>query len=349
MDYSSTPTPPTWEKDDEVTNCGGCGREFNVLVRKHHCRVCGKIFCTRCCHVNVNLPPNFAYDAPQKCCFPCSRLFLKHALLIGDSHTSGAHGASFVNVLEEKFGSKVNFINTGMAGVTTFAVLKKMNEKLNDYYFKILDSRAPPDVIIIFLGTNNVVSTKNHTLKTINSSDVPQDWNFSFEPFSPEGFAANYQEILKLCQQRAPQAKIAVISVPPIGEDVGSQINQTVKQHNERLREAIDTNFPQISYLPLGEILWDLLTTHYSKEGQAPPPEAKLELLDMLWNTDKAFFSNHILGTSWQKLSEEKNLYIFHDHIHFNEVGAAEVSCILEIFLEKLWKTGNIDINEDDD
>jgi len=37
-----------WIKDDEAFNCPLCKAEFSQLIRKHHCRSCGDIFCSNC-------------------------------------------------------------------------------------------------------------------------------------------------------------------------------------------------------------------------------------------------------------------------------------------------------------
>ncbi len=37
-----------WEKDSAAPNCNDCASSFGVLTRRHHCRVCGKLFCDRC-------------------------------------------------------------------------------------------------------------------------------------------------------------------------------------------------------------------------------------------------------------------------------------------------------------
>ena len=37
-----------WERDEDVPNCRICDREFTVLTRRHHCRVCGRIVCAKC-------------------------------------------------------------------------------------------------------------------------------------------------------------------------------------------------------------------------------------------------------------------------------------------------------------
>lgn len=37
-----------WMDDSEVSHCLGCKAEFSFLLRKHHCRMCGRIFCNNC-------------------------------------------------------------------------------------------------------------------------------------------------------------------------------------------------------------------------------------------------------------------------------------------------------------
>ena len=37
-----------WNKDQDYSNCYTCLSHFNLLLRKHHCRKCGKIFCIKC-------------------------------------------------------------------------------------------------------------------------------------------------------------------------------------------------------------------------------------------------------------------------------------------------------------
>ncbi|EPQ28819.1 uncharacterized protein PFL1_03622 [Pseudozyma flocculosa PF-1] len=39
---------PQWERDEQASDCRGCGRRFTFFLRKHHCRRCGKIFCDSC-------------------------------------------------------------------------------------------------------------------------------------------------------------------------------------------------------------------------------------------------------------------------------------------------------------
>eukprot|EP00058_Branchiostoma_floridae_P013130 XP_002598618.1 hypothetical protein BRAFLDRAFT_118352 [Branchiostoma floridae] len=42
-----------WMPDSQCKECYECGDKFNTFRRRHHCRVCGQIFCSRCCNQQV--------------------------------------------------------------------------------------------------------------------------------------------------------------------------------------------------------------------------------------------------------------------------------------------------------
>ncbi|XP_036361555.1 1-phosphatidylinositol 3-phosphate 5-kinase isoform X2 [Octopus sinensis] len=43
-----------WMPDSSCRECYDCGDKFTTLRRRHHCRICGQIFCSKCC--NQELP-----------------------------------------------------------------------------------------------------------------------------------------------------------------------------------------------------------------------------------------------------------------------------------------------------
>lgn len=58
----------TWVSDRNVLNCPGCDRGFGFLLRKHHCRICGKVFCSRCSSMRIHTT---ASRRPARCCASC--------------------------------------------------------------------------------------------------------------------------------------------------------------------------------------------------------------------------------------------------------------------------------------
>ena len=39
---------PLWVPNEMIHNCEDCGASFTVLRRRHHCRLCGRVFCDDC-------------------------------------------------------------------------------------------------------------------------------------------------------------------------------------------------------------------------------------------------------------------------------------------------------------
>ncbi|GMF18260.1 unnamed protein product [Phytophthora lilii] len=49
----------SWVQDDAVFACFKCHTVFSLLVRKHHCRACGRIFCSACSSQRVVIPGDY--------------------------------------------------------------------------------------------------------------------------------------------------------------------------------------------------------------------------------------------------------------------------------------------------
>ena len=41
-------SPSIWIPSSNITHCYGCAAQFTIWNRKHHCRICGRIFCNAC-------------------------------------------------------------------------------------------------------------------------------------------------------------------------------------------------------------------------------------------------------------------------------------------------------------
>ncbi|CAK6435820.1 unnamed protein product [Pipistrellus nathusii] len=69
--------------DVEVNLCFDCKREFSWMVRRHRCRICGRIFCYYCCNNYVATKPG---GRKERCCRAC---FQKFSPSSPDSSSSG--------------------------------------------------------------------------------------------------------------------------------------------------------------------------------------------------------------------------------------------------------------------
>ncbi|XP_065212151.1 putative 1-phosphatidylinositol 3-phosphate 5-kinase isoform X2 [Planococcus citri] len=51
--YKDTNLKQYWMPDSVSKECYDCGEKFTTFRRRHHCRVCGQIFCSQCCNQEV--------------------------------------------------------------------------------------------------------------------------------------------------------------------------------------------------------------------------------------------------------------------------------------------------------
>lgn len=79
-DWTIKPSvPSTWIPDERVKRCYGCGVVFSTFRRKHHCRSCGRIFCSACTAYRELIPSYYhtfsgvSITQPQRTCAPCTQ------------------------------------------------------------------------------------------------------------------------------------------------------------------------------------------------------------------------------------------------------------------------------------
>ncbi|GMT14066.1 hypothetical protein PFISCL1PPCAC_5363, partial [Pristionchus fissidentatus] len=64
-------TPPVWIPDADCPACMLCSAKFTFLLRRHHCRACGRVLCAACCNERTVL----AYqedNRKSRVCSPCA-------------------------------------------------------------------------------------------------------------------------------------------------------------------------------------------------------------------------------------------------------------------------------------
>lgn len=58
-----------WMKDESAKECFNCAKPFTTFRRKHHCRICGQIFCSNCSFLISG--ENFGYSGRMRICEKC--------------------------------------------------------------------------------------------------------------------------------------------------------------------------------------------------------------------------------------------------------------------------------------
>ncbi|KAL7444474.1 hypothetical protein ACHAXH_008922 [Discostella pseudostelligera] len=81
-----------WDSDQSSNHCSSCHRQFDAFFqRKHHCRLCGKLFCHDCSNT--------------KCLIPPSALVLKGS-------DSGGGGPSFFSPSEQGADANISYVSS---------------------------------------------------------------------------------------------------------------------------------------------------------------------------------------------------------------------------------------------
>ncbi|KAB7498624.1 Lateral signaling target protein 2-like protein [Armadillidium nasatum] len=63
-----------WVPDSHRKECYDCSEKFTQLRRKHHCRICGQIFCSKCCNKVISTKP-MGFKGELKVCTYCFKVF----------------------------------------------------------------------------------------------------------------------------------------------------------------------------------------------------------------------------------------------------------------------------------
>lgn len=71
-------TAAVWAADSSGTHCTlkGCNREFNLICRRHHCRLCGALVCDKCSK-HREILPHIDLKKKQRICNICKPTLTK--------------------------------------------------------------------------------------------------------------------------------------------------------------------------------------------------------------------------------------------------------------------------------
>ncbi len=235
---------------------------------------------------------------------------MKTVVCFGASLTAGTVSFDYLELLRARPAlAEFQFLNHGVNADLAWNGLQRLD--------KVIAER--PDFVSILIGTNDV----NATLSERNGLRYKAMNQLPVEPT-----LAWYEENLRAIIARLKQetdARLALLSLAVIGEDLEHEANRKVFLYNEVIgRVARDEG---VAYLPLHERMVAYLHAH---EGDSLLP--RLEYRDGLINVGNAV-ALHATGLSWDEVSRRNGLLLTTDCIHLNSVGAGMIAELIEGWL----------------
>jgi lysophospholipase L1-like esterase len=216
---------------------------------------------------------------------------------IGDSLTHGNLGVCWVDHLRDEF-PQDEFFNEGINGDVVWQVHERLKPIL----------KCRPDLAILMIGSNDAMG--------------------SFDKSSGEGYKKNnklpeiptfdaYKKLLpELIDRLSEIPKIAICTLPPIGEYPDSAINQHIGKFNDFIKKtAQEKNIP---VLDVSDSMWDELSkrTYPVKKNYNPKMTAIAK------DIFGACIQHYIFKKPWDRVGESRRQWLLFDQIHLGERGA---------------------------
>lgn len=233
----------------------------------------------------------------------------KVVVLAGDSITHGRIGENYVSLLARRLDeSKFALVNAGINGQLAWNLLQRVDEIIE----------CEPDFITILIGTNDAgaATSKKEAENYVKRMKLPQTPD-------DEWFRESLQELVTRLQEKT-SAKIALISIPPIGEISDHPAFRISSDYITTIQEV--TNVTGVTYLPLHEKML-LYLKEYSGEPTYPFEKAKAGMFI-------ACVKRYLLRREWNTIGQEAGFRLHIDYLHLNTTGAIIVSDLIESFIK---------------
>ena len=216
---------------------------------------------------------------------------------IGDSLTHGNLGVCWVNHLRDEFPQDI-FLNEGINGDVVWQVHERLKPIL----------KCRPDLAILMIGSNDAMG--------------------SFDESSGKGYKKNnklpeiptfdaYTKLLpKLIDRLSEIPKIALCTLPPIGEYPDSAINQHIGKFNVFIKKTAEDK--NISVLDVSDSMWNMLSkrTYPLKKNYNPKKNVIAKDIYGAW------IQHYIFKKPWDRVAESRGQWLLFDQIHLGERGA---------------------------
>ncbi|WP_416677242.1 SGNH/GDSL hydrolase family protein [Candidatus Pseudothioglobus sp. Uisw_016] len=216
---------------------------------------------------------------------------------IGDSLTHGNIGECWVENIRNEY-PEDTVLNEGINGDVVWQVINRIEPIIN----------CNPDIIILMIGSNDVMASFNKKSgeRYKSKNKLPEIPTYE-----------SYQKLLlKLLDKLNGTSKIALCTLPPIGENKDSAINQHVRKFNDFIE--LTANNKNINLIPVSSLLWDEL----SKRTYPVKSDYDPNSLPIIRRIYGGMMHHYIFKKSWDEIAESKGQWLLFDQIHLGARAA---------------------------
>jgi lysophospholipase L1-like esterase len=237
---------------------------------------------------------------------------VKTVVCFGASLTAATVSCNYLELLGARPAlGDFRFVNHGFDGDVAWNGLQRLDKVIAD----------KPDYVTILIGTNDVNAT-------MSERNMARYLSFNKLPTRPtiEWFEANLRTIVQRLKVET-KAKLVLLSLAPIGENLAHEANHKINLYNEAIRRIAKSE--DVDYLPLHERMVAYLLEHEADRAALPP---RLEYRDGLHNIGNAT-ALHASGLSWDEVSRRNGLLLLTDTLHLNGTAAGMIADLVEGWL----------------
>ncbi|MBN2224867.1 MAG: SGNH/GDSL hydrolase family protein [Deltaproteobacteria bacterium] len=230
---------------------------------------------------------------------------------VGDSITHGRVSENYVDMLSADLGKKGFYVvNAGINGELAYNVLMRIDPII----------ACDPDYVTIFIGTNDA----HGALTTEQGEKIVKEMKLPQMP-TDQWYRENLTQVVKKLKE-STHADIALLSIPPIGENPADAAFGQSERYNAIIRDVAEKE--RVSYLGLFEAMAAYLANH----PHAAPPYTQGAFE---WAMYSGFARHFLLGASFADVSRKNGFLLETDYLHLNETGARMVADLVEGFVLK--------------
>ncbi len=236
-------------------------------------------------------------------------LLARTVVCLGDSITRGQISASYIDMLAERMGADgFQFVNGGVNNDLAYNILQRLDDFLE----------LKPQFVTLLVGTNDILAQhtpyKGLGLRLLKR--LPQKADYGW-------YCANLREIIRRIKIWT-KAKIGLLSIPVIGEDLSSPAIEVVQKYNAAVFQIAMQE--KISYLPVFERQVKYLKATRTK------PEGRAYAHFMLM-TGELMVARGLFHVDYETFSRRKGYHLVTDGVHFNQQGASLIAEEIENWL----------------